>query len=46
MGLPEGTVKARLARGRALLRKRFPHLNETGATGTGAVLHEGREALQ
>ena len=46
MGLPEGTVKARLARGRALLRKRFPHLNETGATGTGAVLREGREALQ
>lgn len=31
MGLPEGTVKARLARGRELLRKRFPHLNETGA---------------
>jgi RNA polymerase sigma-70 factor (ECF subfamily) len=27
MGLPEGTVKARLARGRDLLRKRFPHLN-------------------
>jgi hypothetical protein len=25
--LPEGTVKARLARGRDLLRKRFPHLN-------------------
>ena len=28
MGLPEGTVKARLARGRELLRKRFPNLNE------------------
>jgi RNA polymerase sigma-70 factor (ECF subfamily) len=27
MGLPEGTVKARLARARDLLRKRFPHLN-------------------
>lgn len=27
MGLPEGTVKARLARARELLRKRFPHLN-------------------
>jgi len=26
MGLPEGTVKARLARGRALLRRRFPGL--------------------
>ena len=28
MGLPEGTVKARLSRGRELLRKRFPHLRE------------------
>ena len=28
MGLPEGTMKARLSRARALLRKRFPHLNE------------------
>jgi RNA polymerase sigma-70 factor (ECF subfamily) len=28
MGLPEGTVKARLSRGRALLKRRFPHLNE------------------
>ena len=27
MGLPEGTVKARLARARDLLRKRFPLLN-------------------
>jgi len=26
MGLPEGTLKARLARGRTLLRRRFPHL--------------------
>jgi RNA polymerase sigma-70 factor (ECF subfamily) len=26
MKMPEGTVKARLARARALLRKRFPHL--------------------
>jgi RNA polymerase sigma-70 factor (ECF subfamily) len=26
MGLPEGTMKARLSRARALLRKRFPHL--------------------
>lgn len=31
MGLPEGTVKARLARGRELLRKRFPHLREQSA---------------
>lgn len=28
MGMPEGTVKARLARARALLKKRFPHLEE------------------
>jgi len=27
LGLPEGTVKARLARARALLRRRFPHLD-------------------
>jgi len=26
MRLPEGTVKARLSRGRALLRERFPRL--------------------
>ena len=31
MGLPEGTVKARLARARDLLRKRFPHLNPQSA---------------
>lgn len=28
MGLPEGTMKARLARARALLRQRFPQLEE------------------
>jgi len=32
LGLPEGTVKARLARGRDLLRKRFPHLNPQNVT--------------
>jgi len=33
MGMPEGTLKARLARGRALLRRRFPQLeNELGAS--------------
>jgi RNA polymerase sigma-70 factor (ECF subfamily) len=31
MGLPEGTLKARLLRARALLRRRFPHL-EAGHT--------------
>jgi RNA polymerase sigma-70 factor (ECF subfamily) len=28
MGVPDGTLKARLARARDLLRRRFPHLNE------------------
>ncbi|HKD93030.1 MAG TPA: sigma-70 family RNA polymerase sigma factor [Terriglobales bacterium] len=28
MGMAEGTVKARLARARALLKKRFPHLED------------------
>ncbi|HVU46306.1 MAG TPA: sigma-70 family RNA polymerase sigma factor [Terracidiphilus sp.] len=28
MGMPDGTLKARLARARDLLRRRFPHLNE------------------
>ena len=31
MGMPEGTVKARLARARALLKKRFPHLEDERA---------------
>jgi RNA polymerase sigma-70 factor (ECF subfamily) len=28
LGLPEGTLKARLSRARALLRQRFPHLKD------------------
>jgi RNA polymerase sigma-70 factor (ECF subfamily) len=44
MRLPEGTVKARLSRARALLRKRFPHLEEA-QTGTGvSSLTNGKEA--
>jgi len=35
MGMPEGTIKARLARARDLLRRRFPHLNEAVAVKTG-----------
>jgi RNA polymerase sigma-70 factor (ECF subfamily) len=31
MGMPEGTVKARLARARALLKRRFPHLGDEQA---------------
>ena len=31
MGMPEGTVKARLARARAQLKRRFPHLEDEQA---------------
>ena len=31
LGMPEGTVKARLARARALLKRRFPHLEDEQA---------------
>jgi RNA polymerase sigma-70 factor (ECF subfamily) len=37
MGLPEGTMKARLSRARALLRSRFPHLSDE---------HKGMELAQ
>jgi RNA polymerase sigma-70 factor (ECF subfamily) len=40
MGLPEGTMKARLSRARALLRQRFPHLEAEYA----AMELAGREA--
>ena len=42
MRLPEGTVKARLARARALLRRRFPHLKESADEVTS--LSKGKEA--
>jgi RNA polymerase sigma-70 factor, ECF subfamily len=35
MGLPEGTMKARLSRARALLRQRFPQLQEQWNEGEG-----------
>jgi RNA polymerase sigma-70 factor, ECF subfamily len=41
MGLPEGTVKARLARARDLLRRRFPQLEEEYA---GLATARGKEA--
>ena len=44
MGLPEGTMKARLSRARALLRSRFPHLNNESAEFEIAALHPGKEA--
>ncbi|MGB8259423.1 MAG: sigma-70 family RNA polymerase sigma factor [Terracidiphilus sp.] len=43
MGLPEGTMKARLARGRALLKGRFPLLAAAHAT-LQAAAAVGREA--
>jgi RNA polymerase sigma-70 factor, ECF subfamily len=46
MELPEGTVKARLARGRELLRKRFPHLSEESAPLLASALRPEKEALQ
>jgi len=44
MGLPEGTLKARLARARELLRRRFPHLKDESRGAGGAVLRPGNEA--
>jgi RNA polymerase sigma-70 factor (ECF subfamily) len=46
MGLPEGTVKARLARGRELLRKRFPQLNEQSSPPLSTTLQPKKEVLQ
>jgi RNA polymerase sigma-70 factor (ECF subfamily) len=44
MGLPEGTLKARLSRARTLLRQRFPHL-EVEHTGMELpALKSGKEA--
>jgi hypothetical protein len=44
--LPEGTVKARLARGRELLRKRFPQLNEQSVPAFSSTLRTKKEVLQ
>jgi RNA polymerase sigma-70 factor, ECF subfamily len=46
MGLPEGTVKARLSRGRELMRKRFPHLNEQNSPLLSSTLGPKKEVLQ
>ena len=47
LGLPEGTMKARLSRGRAILRQRFPHLEESPPTPnrTPPVQNLGKEGL-
>jgi RNA polymerase sigma-70 factor (ECF subfamily) len=44
LGLPEGTMKARLSRARALLRQRFPHLEKEYATEEFSTLETGKEA--
>jgi RNA polymerase sigma-70 factor (ECF subfamily) len=44
MGLPEGTIKARLSRARALLKTRFPHLNQQNEHPEIAALNQGKEA--
>ena len=44
MGLPEGTLKARLSRARALLRSRFPHLEGEHEAMEFVELNTGKEA--
>jgi RNA polymerase sigma-70 factor (ECF subfamily) len=44
MGLPEGTLKARLSRARALLRQRFPQLEEQREAIEVSALAVGKEA--
>jgi len=43
MGLPEGTLKARLSRARALLRSRFPHLEDEHSAMEFGDLNTGKE---
>ncbi len=44
MGLPEGTMKARLSRARALLRRRFPQLEAQQTPVEYALPNTGKEA--
>jgi RNA polymerase sigma-70 factor (ECF subfamily) len=44
MNLPEGTMKARLSRARALLRRRFPHLETEQDETELNALNSGKEA--
>jgi RNA polymerase sigma-70 factor (ECF subfamily) len=46
MGLPEGTLKARLSRARALLRQRFPHLEDEHAATEFSALGTEKEAAR
>lgn len=44
MGMAEGTMKARLSRGRELLRRRFPHLDKMRTDAPSRILKTSREA--
>jgi len=46
LGMPEGTLKARLSRARALLRQRFPSLETEYAALELTALNPGKEAAQ
>jgi RNA polymerase sigma-70 factor (ECF subfamily) len=46
MGLPEGTLKARLSRARALLRQRFPRLEDEHAATEFSALGTEKEAAR
>jgi RNA polymerase sigma-70 factor (ECF subfamily) len=46
LGMPEGTLKARLSRARALLRQRFPHLQEEQGARKVFTMEKGKEAAQ
>jgi RNA polymerase sigma-70 factor (ECF subfamily) len=46
MGLPEGTMKARLSRARTLLRQRFPSLEEEHGARKDFSLEIGKEAAR
>jgi RNA polymerase sigma-70 factor (ECF subfamily) len=46
LGLPEGTLKARLSRARALLRQRFPQLEGYYDAIEAAAVETGREATE
>jgi RNA polymerase sigma-70 factor (ECF subfamily) len=46
LGMPEGTLKARLSRARALLRQRFPHLEKEQGAKKVFTLETRKEAAQ
>jgi RNA polymerase sigma-70 factor (ECF subfamily) len=46
MGLPKGTLKARLSRARALLRQRFPRLEDERGARKDFTLETGKEAAR